>query len=224
MSGIILSVLIGISVYLFVCPLPRISLEAFPKFEEIKWRPVGTRTRGLANSDVLVLLWILHTDLLAGLTLHSSISRAIPRMPEHLFSFTRTALDNQRDLIDSFSDDAPEAKNQIFCELMQILKVTNFSGSSAHTAIKRLIDRVHNEQRNTQLVASELAGTKATVLVLACLPALGMFMSAGLGINSMQWLLSNPAGWACLLLGSSLEIIGLFWVKLLIRRATVVTG
>jgi len=220
MLGITILALISTSVYLLFGPLPRISPEPFQKLKDIKWRSVRPKTHGLSNSNFLALLWILHTDLLAGLTLHSSISRAIQRMPTHLFILTRNALAQQREIIDSLHEDALELKNPIFFDLVQILKVTNFTGSSAHNAIMRLIDRVQNEHRNVHLVASELAGTKATVLVLTCLPALGMLMSAGLGINSMKWLLGNPAGWACLLLGSSLEILGLFWVKLLINRAT----
>ena len=222
MVGLILLVLISIAVYLVSGPLPRISPEGLRQFRKITSRPLSASTGKLVNSEILRMLWVLHTDLLAGLTLQSSISRAVRTTPSHLLPLTRMALADQTDLVDSLYDDSLLIDNQIFSDLIKVLQVTSVTGSSAQGAIKRLIERVQIEQKNTQLVASELAGTKATVLVLACLPALGMLMSAGLGINPIAWLIGNPAGLFCLLIGLSLEIIGLAWVKLLINRATSV--
>jgi tight adherence protein B len=70
-----------------------------------------------------------------------------------------------------------------------------------------------------QLIATELASTKATVFVLAGLPIVGAGMGIMLGSDSMSWLLGSSAGRVCLTLGISLEVLGWIWIKRLLNRA-----
>lgn len=220
MLGLIVLVLVSVSAYLLLGPLPRIRPAQFKYLPRVKVRRIIKSTQVFSNSDVLVMLWILHTDLLSGQTLQSSISRSMSRTPSQVFPLTKAAVVDQTDVVHALRTDAEEIDNQLFSDLLQVIRMTSVTGAPAQAAIMRLIERVQIEQRNAQLIASELAGTRATVLVLAFLPVLGVVMSAGLGINSFGWLLGNHAGWACLVTGFLLEILGLAWVRLLINRAT----
>jgi tight adherence protein B len=70
-----------------------------------------------------------------------------------------------------------------------------------------------------QLIAAELASTKATVFVLAGLPIMGAGMGLMLGSDAIAWLLGSTAGRVCLGLGIGLELVGWLWIKRLLNRA-----
>jgi tight adherence protein B len=76
-----------------------------------------------------------------------------------------------------------------------------------------------NRRALEQLISTELASTKATVVVLAGLPIMGLGMGLILGADSISWLLGTVAGRVCLLLGIGLEVVGWRWIKRLLNRA-----
>jgi tight adherence protein B len=71
-----------------------------------------------------------------------------------------------------------------------------------------------------QMIATELASTKATVFVLAGLPLMGAGMGLILGSDSIAWLLGSSAGRVCLVLGLGLELMGWLWIKRLLNCAS----
>jgi tight adherence protein B len=77
-----------------------------------------------------------------------------------------------------------------------------------------------NRRNQEQLIATELASTKATVFVLAGLPIMGAGMGLMLGADSMSWLFGSSAGRVCLVLGLGLELVGWLWIKRLLKRAS----
>jgi tight adherence protein B len=86
-----------------------------------------------------------------------------------------------------------------------------------------LADGVSNELRaartHRQDIAAQLAGARATARLLACLPLLGSLLAAVLGMRPFAFLLGDPLGLACLLLGVTLDLAGLWWIKSMVRRA-----
>ena len=72
-------------------------------------------------------------------------------------------------------------------------------------------------QEQNQQIAAELSGVKATITVLALLPVVGTFLGLVMGVNVVYWLLTNPFGWLCLTVSAALEVLGLLWVRKLIR-------
>ena len=76
-----------------------------------------------------------------------------------------------------------------------------------------------NRRRQEQLISTELASTKATVVVLAGLPIMGLGMGLLLGADSISWLLGSTTGRVCLFFGLGLELVGWLWIKRLLNRA-----
>ncbi|MFB7517401.1 type II secretion system F family protein [Streptomyces sp. NPDC056144] len=75
--------------------------------------------------------------------------------------------------------------------------------------------RSHGEQRDR--LRAELAGSWATVTVLAALPVAGLALGAALGADPLRVLLHTPAGLGCLAVGGSLEAVGLWWAARIVR-------
>lgn len=97
------------------------------------------------------------------------------------------------------------------------------TGIEAGAGLTALIDTVEARLRaaeaHRQDVAAQLAGPRATVRLLAALPALGLLMGTALGMSPLTFLLSGPAGLACLLTGVTLNACGLWWTHHLVQRA-----
>jgi tight adherence protein B len=65
-----------------------------------------------------------------------------------------------------------------------------------------------------------LAGPRATALVLAGLPLVGMLLGAVIGVNTIAVLLGTPAGHACAVAGALFWGAGRRWTSRLVRSAT----
>ena len=95
------------------------------------------------------------------------------------------------------------------------------TGTSLTPTINRFIKQTKNQIELKQEINSELASTKATVVVLAGLPVIGIFLSSLLGANSLNWLFTTSGGRACLFLGALLNLLGIIWIKKIINRSLV---
>ncbi|MGX1563678.1 type II secretion system F family protein [Streptomyces sp. NPDC055506] len=77
--------------------------------------------------------------------------------------------------------------------------------------------RVERDQRSD--LRAQLAGARATAVMLACLPALGLLIGTALGAEPLHVLLHTAAGLGCLIVGGVLEGLGLWWVLRIVRGA-----
>lgn len=93
------------------------------------------------------------------------------------------------------------------------------SGASLTGTLEQVADGLADDQSLQAVVGSELAAPRATGLLMAFLPAIGVGMGYLIGGNPLGWLTAGPAGWACLLLGVALACAGVLWIENLARRA-----
>lgn len=75
------------------------------------------------------------------------------------------------------------------------------------------------EQSLRSVVAGELSAPRATGKVMAVLPACGVALGYLLGGEPIDWLLSGPLGWGCLVGGVLLACLGVGWIEALAGRA-----
>ncbi len=66
-----------------------------------------------------------------------------------------------------------------------------------------------------------LAGARASGAMLALLPVLGVVLGAAMGASPLSFLFGGGRGSLALLTGVGLEVSGWFWIRLLIRRASL---
>ncbi len=98
------------------------------------------------------------------------------------------------------------------------------SGASLAAGLERVAESLRAERDQREELRAQLAGPRATVLVLALLPAAGLLLGAGMGVRPLQVLLHTPEGLAALLTGALLEWAGLAWSAAVVRRAEAVAG
>ena len=217
MKILIATTCISIAAVMMVRPLPRmqwVSRIQIPKLslkQKVK--------NNLSFEEQLQFVFNLKSQLNAGINPLDALRFAISRAPESVFKNTRQALTSQTNVYSALHDDSKVYKVASLASCANLLELSSQSGSSINEALTQVADKLMTRRNQEQLIATELASTKATVFVLAGLPIMGAGMGLILGSDSISWLLGSPAGRVCLALGIGLELVGWFWIKRLLNRA-----
>ena len=173
----------------------------------------------ISFEEELQFVFNLKSQLNAGINQVDALRFAVSRAPEFAFRNTRQALTSQTNVYPALHDDSKVYKVASLGSCANLLELSSQSGSSVNEALTQVADKLMTRRNQEQLIATELASTKATVFVLAGLPIMGAGMGLILGTNSLSWLLGTAAGRACLTFGLGLELVGWFWIRRLLNRA-----
>jgi tight adherence protein B len=103
--------------------------------------------------------------------------------------------------------------------LAHAMRVCAGSGASAATVLATVRDQLQSELDRCAAVTAALAGVRASAVLLALLPAVGVALGAGLGVNPLRLLLTTPSGHLLVLIGVGLECVGLWWTSRMAARA-----
>ncbi|MGB2720736.1 MAG: secretion protein F, partial [Rhodococcus sp. (in: high G+C Gram-positive bacteria)] len=91
-------------------------------------------------------------------------------------------------------------------------------------ALAELLDAVREDmlgrRRFRERTDASLAGARATALVLAGLPILGVALGQLMGANPLQILLGGGLGGMLLLIGTALGCAGLLWTDAITGKVT----
>ncbi|WOT36338.1 type II secretion system F family protein [Streptomyces coeruleorubidus] len=94
-------------------------------------------------------------------------------------------------------------------------------GAGLAAGLDRLAAALRAERDQRSDLRAQLAGARATAVLLAGLPALGLLIGTALGADPLHVLLHTTAGLGCLVTGGVLEGLGLWWVLRIVRGAEV---
>lgn len=103
--------------------------------------------------------------------------------------------------------------------LAAAMAVSARTGAPAADCVERLAAAVRAEAAAADERAGALAGPRATVQVLAWLPAAGVALGGLVGANPVRTLLLDPVGRVCLVTGVLLWLAGRAWARALVRSA-----
>jgi tight adherence protein B len=96
-------------------------------------------------------------------------------------------------------------------------------GADTGTALAAVLDRVaadlHAEQEHRHTVETVLAGPRASALLLAGLPLVGIALGAAMGARPLSVLTGTVGGQLLCLAGVVLDVAGLLWMRRLLGRA-----
>ncbi|MGA5363747.1 type II secretion system F family protein [Streptomyces purpurascens] len=92
-------------------------------------------------------------------------------------------------------------------------------GAGLAAGLDRLAAALRAERDQRSDLRAQLAGARATAVMLAGLPALGLLIGTALGAEPLHVLLHTAAGLGCLVVGGVLEGLGLWWVLRIVRGA-----
>ena len=98
-------------------------------------------------------------------------------------------------------------------------EVTEEAGGPVADVLDRLGDVLDADAQTRAALAAALAAPRATIVLLAALPVVGVALGESLGARPLHLLLHRPLGWALLSAAVALDLIGVSWTGLLVRRA-----
>ncbi|MCU4748066.1 MULTISPECIES: type II secretion system F family protein [unclassified Streptomyces] len=93
------------------------------------------------------------------------------------------------------------------------------SGASLALGLEKVARALRAEHDQQEELRADLAGPRATAVLLAALPLFGLLLGAVMGVEPLRVLLHSTAGLGCLLIGVLLELAGLAWVTAITRSA-----
>ena len=97
--------------------------------------------------------------------------------------------------------------------------VCGSTGSSLASAVDLIAEGARAQHAHVLAVEAELAGPRASAAMLAALPLAGLALAAGLGARPLQVLLHTPVGIGCTVVGTGLELLGLWWTGRIVAAA-----
>uniref|UniRef100_UPI0035592018 type II secretion system F family protein n=1 Tax=Streptomyces corallincola TaxID=2851888 RepID=UPI0035592018 len=97
-------------------------------------------------------------------------------------------------------------------------------GAGLADGLDRLESALRAERDQRADLRAQLAGARATALMLAALPALGLLLGAAMGADPLRVLFHSGAGWGCLVVGAVCEGAGGWGVRRIVRGAGAGAG
>ncbi|HEY9374824.1 type II secretion system F family protein [Streptomyces sp.] len=91
-------------------------------------------------------------------------------------------------------------------------------GAGLASGLDRLEGALRGARDQRERLRAQLAGTWATVAVLAALPVVGLLLGTAMGASPLRVLLHTPVGLACLVTGVLLQGAGLRWATWIVRK------
>ncbi|MFF7230766.1 type II secretion system F family protein [Streptomyces sioyaensis] len=92
-------------------------------------------------------------------------------------------------------------------------------GVGLASGLERIAAGLSAQRDQRDELRAQLAGPRATALMLALLPVGGLLMGSALGADPLRVLLHTPAGWGCLVIGGLLEWGGVAWTARIVAAA-----
>ncbi|WP_411572784.1 MULTISPECIES: type II secretion system F family protein [Streptomyces] len=92
-------------------------------------------------------------------------------------------------------------------------------GAGLAAGLDRLDGALRAERDQRADLRAQLAGARATALLLAILPVLGLLLGAAMGADPLRVLLHTGVGLGCLTTGLVLEAAGTWWAVRIVRGA-----
>jgi len=169
--------------------------------------------------EKLQFIYCIKIQLLAGSTQIAALQFALSRINDSFLPETRKSILLRSEIFTAMKNDAVEFEFRALADYALLMQASANSGASISQPLSNLASTMIRNRTQEQLLATELASTKATILVLAGLPIIGSGLAMMLGSQSINWLFTTGVGRGCLLIGIALELLGWTWVQRLLATA-----
>ena len=123
------------------------------------------------------------------------------------------------DAVAALAEDSRSAPATRHRAVRAVWAVAASSGAPAAAVLERVEHDLRAREQQCREVAAQLAGARSTTGLLAVLPIVGMGMGSAMGAEPLSTLLGRPAGQLALLIGVSLEAVGVLWTARIVAGA-----
>ena len=180
------------------------------------------RRRGWAERDaqrdaIAALCTAVRAELETGLQPQAAFVSAVWSRPELLdLAEATTFAGADLDLPRLLAEHAARPGRRALRSLSACWYAAERHGLALENAVGGIEEGLRAEQARLRSVEVELAGIRATILLLATLPLFGLALGFALGADPLGMLLYRPAGRLGLALGTALDLAGLLWTDRLV--------
>ena len=171
------------------------------------------------RSAVIALCAALVAELRAGRQPDEALARAGLASPAGAPRAVQAARAGV-DVLHALRLDAAEPGRDGVRALMACWRVAEQHGPGLADAIDGLVSSLREGEEHRRRIGAELAGPRATTRLLALLPVVGIAMGEALGAGPVAFLVGSPLGRADLAAGIALELLGIWWMSQIAKRAT----
>lgn len=186
---------------------PTAAVLAFRQARKRRWTAQDAQ-----RDAVAALCGALRAELEAGLQPRAAFTSAVWSRPELRDLAERTSLpDPALDLPAFLTAQAAKPGRAALRSLAACWYAADRHGVALSDAIAGIEEGLRAECARQRAAAVELAGIRATILLLATLPVFGFTLGLGLGADPLDTLLHRGIGRLCLAFGLALDLAGLLW-------------
>jgi Flp pilus assembly protein TadB len=211
------AICVWLACYLAMAPLPG-ALE-LPKFKLVTTKFRKRKKMQMNFDEKLQFIYCIKIQLLAGSTQIAALQFALSRINDSFLPKTRKSISLRSEIFTAMKNDAVEFEFRALADYALLMQASARSGASISQPLSNLASTMIRNRTQEQLLTTELASTKATILVLAGLPIIGSGLAMMLGSQSINWLFTTGVGRSFLLIGIALELLGWAWVQRLLATA-----
>lgn len=162
------------------------------------------------NNNFLSIDWLeeLAAKLQSGATSRLALANSLNNTN---FFNTKNACQNGSSISQALKKDLPN--DEIARALSSCWDIAEEAGIGLAEAVSQLAKGVQTKNQLDQELTSALTSSKLSAWLLAALPLFGLFLASLIGENPIRWMLTSKFGLAVLLLGITIELLGIFWVN-----------
>lgn len=191
-------------------PLRAVGLAALHRFS-------ASRRASAERAATIELISAVAAELRTGAPAPLALQRGADSTPLQVCKHGVTAARYGGDIPAALRRDAAERRIDALAALAALWQVAQSSGAGMARAADRLARAESAAEEVRRELTVQLAGPRASARVLAGLPVFGLLLGNGLGASPLGWLTGSPIGIVVLCAGIGLEVLGLLWVRRLIR-------
>lgn len=160
----------------------------------------------------IVVLEAFAAELRAGRAVGAALRRAAESDP----ALVRSALGAVRwggDVAAALEQDAARTRMPVLRRFAACWRVGEGTGAGLADAVERLAYATREAERTRLELRARTAEPRATMRVLAALPAAGVALGALLGADTLGWLVGTVPGRVVLAAGIGLDLLGVLWAR-----------
>ena len=196
---------------LFVLPSVAAVL-AYRRSRQRRWAEHDAQRAAITN-----LCAALRAELEAGLQPRAAFISAVWSYPELAdLAEQTTHPESLLDLPRLLSEHAQQPGRRALRALAACWYAADRHGIALADAICGIEEGLRAESARLRTTEVELAGIRATILLLAALPLFGFALGLALGANPLNTLLHDTVGQLSLVVGVGLDLVGLIWTDRLV--------
>ncbi|MGP4109407.1 type II secretion system F family protein [Streptomyces sp. 4N509B] len=201
-------------------PLPLLAAVALAPLALRRWRSRAERLAADRRREAVIeLCGTLAVEVRAGRTPGDALADACQEGLGEQGTGVRAAARYGGDVADALRRASAQPGAEGLRGVAACWRVAVDGGASFAAGLERVARALRSEQDQREELRAQLAGPRATVLVLAVLPVFGLLLGSAMGVRPLWELLHSPVGLACLVAGAGLEWAGVAWAAAIARAA-----